>query len=599
MGTYASSPTAAAPSTGNLTDDVVRHVADRPAAVGFSRLLTGRWTDVSWSRFHDEVTALARGMFASGVSLGDRVALLSSTRYEWTLADYAIWWVGGVSVPLYDTSPAEQIRQALSDSAAIACLVENAEQQAAVWALRSDLPALQHVWCIEEGVLRKLAAMAADVSMHALEGRRRAVVPSSPATIVYTPGTTGPPKRCLLSHGNLMFERDAVTQALGALFEPDGAAAVLYLPLAHVYGRLIQLSCIRAGARLGHCSDLSSLGAGVTEFRPTFVLVDPHTVEAVYRIASAQARAIGRGRLFDSAAETAVRYSIACQGSRPGPLLRIRHAVFERLVYGKLRAAVGGRLRHTVSSAATLGERLAHFSRGIGIPVIEGYGLTETCGAVTVNLPDDQRIGTAGRPVLGVELEVADDGELLVRGQQLFNGYGGAQAGQPDLRYPLVQDDGWWRTGDLGEIDADGYLRVTGRKQELLVTAGGKTVAPSVLEDRLRTHPLISQCLVVGDGKPFVGALITLDAMALRDWATELGKYSRAARLVDDPALRASIQAAVDDANSAVSQAGSIRAFRLLDEEWTQRSGHLTPTLTLRRTAVLRDFQDEVESLYG
>lgn len=589
MRTSASSSTHSLPTGGtSLTDDVVRNADMLPTRVGFRRKLDGEWSDVTWSQFRDEVMAIARCLVTAGLESGERVGLVCETRYEWTLLDYAIWWAGGVVVPVYPTWPTEQIHRVLSECGTAACFVENATHRATLDQLRSELPELRYVWCIDE-----LEDRADDaVPAAALEQRRRAARPSSPATIVYTPGTTGQPKGCLLSHGNLMHEITVVTQALDELFAREDAATVLFLPLAHIDTRIIELSCVRAGARLGHCSDPHDLAAAMVAIRPTFLLTTPRVLQAAYTVASSRAHSTGRARLFTAAAETAIRYSRALDADGPGRLLRARHAAFGRLVYARLRAAGGGRIRHAICLSGPLDERLAHFWRGFGVPVLEGYGLTEASGALTLNLPSDQRKGTVGRPLDGTHLRIADDGELLVRGPQVFVSYWGSSAGaSPD-------DDGWLRTGDLATIDDDGQLRVTGRQEELLVTAGGKSVAPTVLEDRVRAHPLISQCLVVGDGKPFVAALITVDLEALRTWASEHNKFARTAQLLEDPQLRDAVQSAVDDANTLVSRAESIRAFRLLRHDWTERHGHLTPTQTLRRPALLHDLRDEIRSLY-
>jgi len=574
------------------TDDVVRNADLFPTGVGFRRQLDGEWCDVTWSGFRDDVMAIARCLVASGLASGDRVGLLSETRYEWTLLDYAIWWAGGVVVPVYPTWPAEQIHRVLRECGAAACFVGDVAHLATLDQLRTELPELRHVWRIGETVTEMFGETADEVPADVLERRRRSARPSSPATIVYTPGTTGQPKGCLLSHGNLMHELRVVTQALDDLFGPEDAATVLFLPLAHIDTRMVQLCCVRAGARLGHCSDPHDIPETMVAIRPTFLLATPRVLQAAYTVASSRAHSNRRARLFTAAAETAIRYSRALDAAGPGWLFRARHAAFGRLVYAGLRAAAGGRIRHAICVSGPLDERLAHFWRGIGVPVLEGYGLTESSGALTLNRPSDQRIGTAGRPLDGTHLRIADDGELLVRGPQVLLSYWGSAA------CALPDDDGWLRTGDLAEIDGDGWLRVTGRQAELLVTAGGKSVAPTVLEDRVRAHPLVSQCLVVGDGKPFIAALITVDHEALRAWATEHNKFARTARLLEDPQLRDAVQSAVDDANTLVSQAESLRAFRLLLDDWTERRGHLTPMQTLKRSALLRDLRDEIRSLY-
>ena len=433
----------------------------------------------------------------------------------------------------------------------------------------------------------------AGLSDASVERRRARVTPDSLATLIYTSGTTGRPKGCRLSHGNFMFELGVATSQLEDLFEIDGASTLLFLPLAHIFARVIQVGCVRARVRLGHTSDVKNLVDDLRGFRPTFILAVPRVFEKVFNTASQRAISNGKGKVFNGAVSTAVAYSRALDGSGPGVLLRGRHALFDRLVYSKLRAALGGNLQYAISGGAPLGERLAHFYRGIGVPVLEGYGLTETTAALTANLPEAQRIGTVGRLLPGTTVRVADDGELLFYGGQVFLGYW-----RNDEATAEVLADGWFHTGDVGEIDDDGYVRITGRKTEILVTAGGKSVAPAVLEDRVRAHRLVSQCLVVGDGKPFVAALVTLDEEAVAHWSSSHDKQGSLADLVHDPNLVAEIQTAVDDANAAVSRAEQIRKFTVLAADWTEESGELTPTLKLKRNVVLRRCHDDIEALY-
>ena len=420
------------------------------------------------------------------------------------------------------------------------------------------------------------------------------MTPQSVATLIYTSGTTGRPKGCMLTHGNFMFELGVATGILDELFELDDASTLLFLPLAHVFARIIQIGSVQSRVRLGHSADIKNLVDDLAVFQPTFILAVPRVFEKVFNTASQRAVADGRGKIFDVAVNTAVAYSQAQDRSGPGPLLRARHRLFDRLVYSKLRAALGGRTQYAVSGGAPLGERLAHFFRGIGLPVLEGYGLTETTAALTVNLPGAQRIGTVGKPIPGTSVRVADDGELQFRGGQVFVGY----LGNDEATAAAVDAEGWFSTGDVGEIDDDGFVRITGRKKEILVTAGGKNVAPAVLEDRIRAHPLVSQCMVVGDGRPFVAALVTIDPEALPAWRESHGKTGDLATLTRDPDLLAEVQTAIDDANAAVSRAEAIRKFAILPVDWTEETGELTPTLKLRRTVVMRAFHDEVETLY-
>ncbi len=569
---------------GNLADDVLDRLALDADAVALARRVDGEWRDVTIGEFHREVTAFAKGLMASGVEPGDRVALLSKTRYEWTLADYAIWWAGAVTVPVYETSSPAQIAWILSDSGAVAAVVESATHATRVKEARKTAPDLKHVWTIDtadDGLgLDSIVAAGADVDDNALDGRRKALGPDSLATLIYTSGTTGRPKGCQLTHGNFRGELAGALERLPELFEREDASTLLFLPLAHVFARVIQVGAIRAGVKLAHTADIKDLVSHLGEFEPTFVLAVPRVFEKVFNTASSRAYADGRGTIFDRAVQTAISYSRAQDNGKPGIALRTRHALFDRLVYGKLREALGGHTEWAISGGAPLGERLAHFYRGIGVPVLEGYGLTETTAALCVNTPEHQRIGSVGRVFPDTEVEVASDGELRFRGPQVFTGYWN----NPEATAETL-DDGWFATGDLGDVDEDGFIRITGRKKEILVTAGGKNVAPAVLEDRVRAHPYVSQCLVVGDGKPFVAALVTIDTEA---WTGSL----------DDPALESAVQEAIDDANAQVSQAEAIKKFVILPDDWTETNGYLTPSFKVKRNAVLRDFHDTVEALF-
>ena len=598
MREFSSPPTMAVPTAGNLTDDVARRARETPDAVLFSRRDGGpgsEWHEVSAARFHDEVVAVAKGLVAAGVEPGDRVALLSKTRYEWTLVDYAIWFAGAVTVPVYETSSAEQVSWILRDSGARAAVVEGPDHTARVASVREGLDELHHVWSFADNAVDVLRRLGEDVADDELAARRSALGPHDLATIIYTSGTTGSPKGCMITHGNFMVELGTATEELHELFAEEDAATLLFLPLAHVFARIIQIGCVRSGVRMAHTADITTLVADLQEFRPSFVLGVPRVFEKVFNTASQRATADGRGKVFDRAAEVAIAYSRGLDKGRPSVAVRAQHAVFSRLVYGKLREALGGRCRYAISGGAPLGERLGHFYRGIGLTVLEGYGLTETTAALTVNLPEAQKIGTVGRPLPGASVRVADDGELLCRGGQVFVGYWHAEEATAEA----LESDGWFHTGDVGEIDDEGFVRVTGRKKEILVTAGGKNVAPTVLEDRLRAHPLVSQCMVVGDGQPFIAALVTLDEDALATWAETQGKKSSRARdLLEDADLLADIQRGVDDANAAVSQAEAIRKFRLLPHDWTEEAGQLTPSLKLKRAVVMRQLRDEVAALY-
>ena len=594
MREYSTPLTVQIPTSGNLTDDLLRNVAEAPDAAVLARPEAGGWADVTSVEFLAEVSRVAKGLIASGIEAGDRVALISKTRYEWTLFDYAIWCAGAVSVPVYETSSAAQVEWILQDSEAVAVVGEGAEHLARVTSVRAQLQHLNHVWTIDDNAVEILASLGDDIDDAALEARRTIAGPDDVATLIYTSGTTGRPKGCMLTHGNFMTELGVAVDELDRLFEGEGASTLLFLPLAHVFARIIQIGAIKSRVRLGHSSDIRQLVPTLQSFRPTFVLAVPRVFEKVFNTASQRATAAGRGPVFDRAAETAIAYSKGLEKGRVPFAVRAKHAVFDRLVYAKLRDTLGGECAFAVSGGAPLGERLGHFYRGIGLTILEGYGLTETTAAVTVNLPDAQKVGSVGRPLPGTAVRVADDGELLFKGGQVFAGYWK----NPESTAEVLEADGWFHTGDVGEVDDEGFVRITGRKKEILVTAGGKNVAPAVLEDRLRAHALVSQALVVGDRQPFIAALVTVDQESFPQWATTHHKSGSIADLVDDPDLRAEVQRAVDDANSAVSKAESIRKFQILADDWTEEGGQLTPSLKLKRNVVLRECKDDIAALY-
>ncbi|MGH3325191.1 MAG: AMP-dependent synthetase/ligase [Streptomyces sp.] len=600
------------PADGNLTDLIRRNAAQHPDVPVIARKRAGQWADVSAVDFLAEVRTAAKGLIAAGVQPGDRVALMSGTRYEWTLLDFAIWSAGAVTVPVYETSSPEQIAWILGDSGAVACVVESETHAKSVDSVRDRLPALAHVWQIDAGApqavtdadgrvadagaVAVLTAAGAEVGDETLEERGSSARADSPATIVYTSGTTGRPKGCVLTHRSFFAECGNVVERLRPMFRTGESSVLLFLPVAHVFGRLVQVAAVMAPIKLGHVSDVKTLTDELGAFRPTMVLGVPRVFEKVYNSARAKAQAGGKGKIFDKAADTAIAYSRALEDpSGPSLKLKLRHRVFDRLVYSKLRAVLGGRATHAISGGAPLGERLGHFYRGIGFTVLEGYGLTESCAATAFNPYDRQKIGTVGQPLPGSVIRIADDGEVLLHGEHLFTGYwNNEQATREAL------SDGWFHTGDIGTLDADGYLAITGRKKEILVTAGGKNVAPAVIEDRIRGHALVSECMVVGDGRPFVGALLTVDEEFLPRWAEEHGKGGVPhSALLRDAELLAELQHAVDEGNSAVSRAESVRKFRVLTGQFTEESGHLTPSLKLKRGVVAKDFADEIEALYS
>nr|WP_201761156.1 AMP-dependent synthetase/ligase [Nonomuraea sp. K271] len=568
------------PPSAGLADTVFARAEERPGAVVMRRRTDAGWPAVTAAEFRDQVVEVARGLIAAGVEHGDRVALMSRTRYEWTLVDYAIWSIGAVTVPIYETSSADQVAWILADSEARAAFVELDGHEETV---REAAPDLKAVWRID-GTLD-----AEGVPSSAVDERRKRVSSSDLATIVYTSGTTGRPKGCRITHDNLLFTALNVLRGpLEPLFARKEPAALLFLPLAHIFARMIQVVLFEAGAVMAHTPNMKNVAPDLQGFQPTFLLGVPRVFEKVYNSAEQKAITGGKGAIFARAVDVAVAWSRA-ESSGGAPLgLRLRRAVFDRLVYAKLRAATGGRLSAAVCGGSALGDRLGHFFRGVGIEVFEGYGLTETSAPCSVNMPGANKIGTVGKPLPGVTLRIGDDGEILAKGRNVFAGYWKNDAATDDV----VDAEGWFHTGDIGELDADGYLRITGRKKEILVTAAGKNVAPGPLEDALRAHPMISQAMVVGDGRPFVAALVTLDPEAMPEGAT-------AERLRADPEVLASIQAAVDRANSSVSKAEQIKKFVVLAADITEDSGHLTPTLKIKRNVVLRDFQQEIDDLYG
>jgi long-chain acyl-CoA synthetase len=586
------------PATAGLTDIVYRRGQQEPHAVMLrKRTGEGRWQDVTAREFRDQVTGLAKGLIAAGIEPGDRVALMSRTRYEWTLIDYAIWAAGAVTVPVYETSSAEQVEWILGDSGAAAVFAESTRHADMITGARDRLAGLKQLWLIDD--IQRLTSDGGGVTDEQAEQRRSSRAAADLATIIYTSGTTGRPKGCELTHGNLLADvRNAFMGSIHELIDTPGSSTMLFLPLAHSFARIIEVGCLEAGAILGHWPDTTTLTTGLPEFQPTFLLAVPRVFEKVFNGAKLQASASpAKSRIFDAAAGTAIAWSKSLDGGRSGPVLGLRHALFDRLVYSKLKTAMGGRVEYAVSGGAPLGERLGHFFRGAGITVLEGYGLTETSAAATVNKPSRNKVGTVGLPLPGVTIKIADDGEILIKGHNVFARYWGNEAATSEM----LDEAGWLHTGDIGSLDDEGFLRVTGRKKELIVTAGGKNVAPAVLEDRLRAHPLISQCMVIGDGKPYIACLITLDDEALGHWKQQHGRPADATArdLAEDPELLAEIQAAVDDANQAVSRAESIRKFLILDTDFTEESGHLTPSLKVRRNVVLKDFSADIEALYA
>jgi long-chain acyl-CoA synthetase len=586
------------PYGGGLADLIYNNAAEVPDTVVFSRKVGAGWQDITAAQFLAEVVDVGKGLIGSGIGAGDRVGILAATRYEWTLFDFAIWAVGGVPVPIYATSSEEQVQWILSDSGSVAVVVENDALQAKVEAVRAEVPTLKQVWNIDKGAVDEVVAAGADETAEAVDIRRKAVKAADIATIIYTSGTTGRPKGCVLTHANFHSEGGNVVEMLSPVFKGLGTedtSTLLFLPIAHVFGRMVQVGAVQARARLGHTADIKKVTEDLATFKPTFILSVPYVLEKVYNGAQQKAHAAGKGKIFDAAAKTAIAYSEA--DGKAGFGLKLKHAVFDRLVYSKLRAALGGNAKYAISGGAALGLRLTHFFRGVGLVVFEGYGLTETCAAATVNSPNKFKPGTVGHPLPNTAVRIADDGEIQVKGGQVFTGYWQ----NDEATKAAVDSDGWFATGDLGELDADGFLKITGRKKEILVTSGGKNVAPAVIEDRIAAHPLVGQAMVVGDGKSYIAALITIDGDYLTYWKSANNKPATAgvADLSSDADFNAEIQRAVDEGNAAVSKAESVRKFRVLTAEFSPETGHLTPSLKLKRAVIMKDFAADVDALYS
>ncbi|WP_436757052.1 AMP-dependent synthetase/ligase [Streptosporangium sp. V21-05] len=585
------------PASANLTDTVFRRAEEEPDVVALRRKVGDDWAAVTAGEFRDQVAGVAKGLIAAGVEPGDRVALMSRTRYEWTVIDYAIWTAGAVGVPIYESSSGDQVAWIISDSGAKAVFAELESHEETIREDASGLPGLKNVWRIEGGALDELTTLGAGVSDDTLAERRAGRGVADLATIVYTSGTTGRPKGCSLTHDNLLFTaRNVARGPLERLFSVDERAALLFLPLAHVFARIIEIVLIETGTILAHTPNMKNVAPDLQAFKPTFLLGVPRVFEKVYNGAEQKAAAEGKGKIFHAAADTAVAWSRAEAAGGAGLGLRLKHTLFDKLVYGKIRAATGGRLTTAVSGGSALGERLGHFFRGVGIETLEGWGLTETSAPSSVNMPGANKVGTVGKPFPGVTIGIGEDGEVLVKGRHVFKGYWN----NDEATAEAIDADGWLHTGDIGELDNDGYLRITGRKKEIIVTAAGKNVAPAPMEDHIRAHPLISQAMVVGDDRPFVAALITLDVEALEQWKTANGRAGAGlAELSSDPAIVAEVQKAVDGANRFVSKAEQIKKFTVLDIDISEESGHLTPTLKIKRNIVMRDFTKQVDSLYS
>ncbi len=599
-------PLATAPPAGGLADAVFDHAQTDPGRVALGRKDgEGEWHDVTSAEFRDEVLALAKGLLAQGVRFGDRVAIMCRTRYEWTLFDFALWAVGAQSVPVYPTSSAEQVLWMMHDAEVSACMVEHEDHAMTIGSVIDRLPHLKRLWQLDKGAVEELVAAGAHIDDDVVHRHRRAVTPESTATVIYTSGTTGRPKGCVLTHANFMYETETLVGRWEPVFHSspgDEAATLLFLPLAHVFGRMVEVAAILGRVKLGHQPVLqaTALIADLASFRPTFILAVPYIFEKVFNAARRKAEAAGKAGPFDKAVDVAVRHAEAVEhrafGLGPGPSasLRLQHQFFEKVVYTKVREAMGGRVRHAMSGGSAMDRRLGLFFAGAGVTVFEGFGLTESSAAATANPPERTKYGTVGQPIPGTTVHIAEDGEVWLHGPQVFSGY---------LNDPKATDavlkDGWLATGDLGALDEDGYLTITGRKKEILVTSGGKSVSPIGLEERVRAHPLVAQCIVVGNDRPYIAALVTVDQEAVEHWLAMRNRPPmKPVDLVRDPDLEMEIRRAVVAANTLVSQAESIRTFRILAHPFSEEHGLLTPSLKLKRKAIETAYATEVDALY-
>lgn len=590
-------PVVPADPSANASDLLADRVAATPDRALFAVPDGSGWRDVSAREFERQVVALAKGFVAAGIQPGEKVGFIARTTYDWTLVDFALFYAGAVMVPVYETSSPTQISWILSDSGATAAIVESSEHGQRLDEVRSDLPLVREVWAMHAGDLDSLVARGADVE-DAEIARRRAIANSSDiATLIYTSGSTGRPKGCVLTHGNFVELARNSAKALHEVVETPGASTLLFITTAHVFARFISLLNVHAGVKTGHQPDTKQLLPALGSFKPTFLLAVPRVFEKVYNSAEQKAEAGGKGKIFRAAAAAAVEHSERQQQGKSIPLLlKVKFALFDRLVYSKLREAMGGRVVYAVSGSAPLGPRLGHFFRSLGVVILEGYGLTETTAPATVNLATKSKIGTVGPVLPGVGVRLADDGEIQVRGINVFAEYWR----NPEATAEAF-DGEWFKTGDIGAFDADGFLSITGRKKEIIVTAGGKNVAPAALEDPIRANPIVGQVVVVGDHKPFISALVTLDPEMLPTWLANNGLPAdmSLADAATNEKVRAEVQGAIDRANTRVSRAESIRKFTILPTEWTEASGHLTPKMSIKRNVIVSDFADAIEDIYA
>ncbi|WP_309123693.1 AMP-dependent synthetase/ligase [Arthrobacter sp.] len=586
------------PRDSNTTHLVMKQAekASNPALFA-TKDASGQWSDIRATDFLSDVRRIAKGLMVSGVGAGDRVAIMARTRYEWALVDFAVWFAGGVSVPVYETSSPSQVAWILSDSGAVAAFVESGRHENVVRqaVASANLEGFRDVWQFDGGGLDTLRETGTGVDDAALEERRLIAGLDDVATIIYTSGTTGKPKGCELTHGNFVELSENAAESLPEVAH-EGAQTIMFLPMAHVFARFISVLCVAAGATVAHTPDVKNLLPDLQSYKPSFILAVPRVFEKVYNNSMLKAEDSGKGKIFHAGADVAIAWSKADQAGKVGLGLKVKHAIFDKLLYGKIRTAMGGRVQHAVSGGAPLGDRLGHFFHGIGLMVLEGYGLTETTAPISVNTPQKIKIGTVGAPLPGNAVKIADDGEILAKGVCVLKGY----FKRPDLTEEAFTD-GWFHTGDIGQLDDDGFLSITGRKKEIIVTAGGKNVIPAQLEDTIRANALVSQCVVVGDQRPFISALITLDEEALPGWLErhDLPANTTMAEAARHSAVQAEIQSLIDSANESVSQAEAIKVFRIVEQDFTEASGHLTPSMKIKRAQVLKDYSSVVEEIYS
>jgi long-chain acyl-CoA synthetase len=592
---YVNPPVVAPDPEANVTDLLVERVRQTPDQPLFAVPENGGWRDISAAEFLRQVTAVAKGLIAAGIEPGDKIGLMCHTRYEWTLIDFATWFAGAVLVPIYETSSPAQVQWNLSDSGATAIILETADHFARFDEVHADVPLVTRVWQVDLGDLDKLAESGGAVSDEEVERRRNLAKGSDLATLIYTSGTMGRPKGCILTHSNFVeLSRNAAVSMADVL--APGSSTLLFVTTAHVYARFISVLSVHGGVKVGHESNTKNLLPALGSFKPTFLLAVPRVFEKVYNSSEQKAEAGGKGKIFRAAAAVAVQHSEALDAGSVPLGLKLRFAVLDRLVLSKLRAALGGRVKYAVSGSAPLGHHLGHFYRSLGVKILEGYGLTETTAPATVNVPEQFKIGTVGPALPGVGVKIAADGEILIKGVNVFAGYWN----NPEATAEVMQGE-WFKTGDIGVLDDDGFLTITGRKKEIIVTAGGKNVAPAVLEDPIRSNPVVGQVVVVGDQRPFISALVTLDAEMLPAWLANNGQDATLglAAAAQNPAVLAEIQRAVDEANTLVSRAESIRKFVVLTDEFTEESGHLTPKMSIKRGVILKDYAAVIDGIYS